>query len=70
MQAVTEYGEKWSKVAQHVPTRTDVQCRERFKNVLDPKLTPAPWTAGLAASVPLLMLSSKQALTGNMPTPR
>ena len=46
-QALSEYGEKWSKVAQHVPTRTDVQCRERFKNVLDPKLTSAPWTAGL-----------------------
>ena len=46
LQAVAEYGEKWSKVAQHVPSRTDVQCRERFKNVLDPKLTSEPWTAG------------------------
>ncbi len=46
-QAVAEYGEKWSQVAQHVPSRTDVQCRERFKNVLDPKLTAEPWTAGV-----------------------
>jgi len=36
-------------VAQHVPSRTDVQCRERFKNVLDPKLTAEPWTAGVTS---------------------
>jgi len=35
---------KWAKVAQHVPGRTDVQCRERWVNVLDPELKTDPWT--------------------------
>ena len=26
----------WTKVAQHVPNRTDMQCRERWENVLTP----------------------------------
>ena len=45
----------WSKIAAHVATRTDVQCRERWTNVLDPALTDAEWTskddAELAAAV-------------------
>ena len=31
----------WSKIAAHVATRTDVQCRERWINVLDPALVKA-----------------------------
>lgn len=34
----------WSIVKQGVPGRTDVQCRERWVNVLDPSLTAAPFT--------------------------
>jgi len=34
---------KWSLVQEHVPTRTDVQCRERWKNVLDPAIKTTPW---------------------------
>jgi len=34
--AVALHGRKWSKVARLVPGRTDIQCRERFVNVLDP----------------------------------
>lgn len=30
------HGRKWSKVAAHVAGRTDVQCRERFMNCLNP----------------------------------
>lgn len=30
------HGRKWSLVAKLVPGRTDVQCRERYMNVLNP----------------------------------
>ena len=46
-QAVAEVGKKWSQVALHVPGRTDVQCRERYVNILDPDLNPNPWTEGV-----------------------
>lgn len=36
--SVALHGRKWSKVAKLVPGRTDVQCRERFVNVLDPSV--------------------------------
>ncbi|KAI9271847.1 hypothetical protein BDA99DRAFT_501161 [Phascolomyces articulosus] len=37
--AVAAYGVgNWNKVQRHVPGRTDMQCRERYMNVLDPKL--------------------------------
>jgi hypothetical protein len=35
---------KWSLVQEHVPTRTDVQCRERWTGVLDPGIKTGPWT--------------------------
>jgi len=34
----------WIKIQKHVPGRTDVQCRERWCNILDPKLKDGPWT--------------------------
>jgi len=34
-----QYGNKWSKIASELPGRTGKQCRERFVNHLDPKLT-------------------------------
>ncbi|MCO5580292.1 hypothetical protein L7F22_034158 [Adiantum nelumboides] len=43
--AVSVYGPRmWKLVAVHVPGRTEVQCRERWCNVLDPSLTWAQWT--------------------------
>lgn len=36
MQAMALHGRKWSLVAKLVPGRTDVQCRERYMNVLNP----------------------------------
>ncbi|KAH3743678.1 myb transcription factor [Pelomyxa schiedti] len=40
------YGPKrWAKIAHHVPNRSDVKCRERWKNVLDPSLIlSSVWT--------------------------
>eukprot|EP01016_Furgasonia_blochmanni_P034842 TRINITY_DN3800_c0_g1_i2.p1 TRINITY_DN3800_c0_g1~~TRINITY_DN3800_c0_g1_i2.p1 ORF type:complete len:202 (-),score=14.22 TRINITY_DN3800_c0_g1_i2:393-998(-) len=35
---------KWILVASHFETRTDVQCRERWCNILDPKLNCGDWT--------------------------
>ncbi|KAG0360112.1 Myb-like DNA-binding domain protein [Gamsiella multidivaricata] len=44
--ALKVYGEgRWTKVAQHVLGRTDIQCRERYLNVLSPNLKMGPWTA-------------------------
>lgn len=43
--AVKAYGNKnWINVQRHVPCRTDVQCRERWMNVLNPHLKLSPWT--------------------------
>ncbi|XP_057459371.1 uncharacterized protein LOC130750003 isoform X1 [Actinidia eriantha] len=43
--AVMLFGAKtWKKLAQFVPGRTHVQCRERWFNSLDPCLTRAKWT--------------------------
>ncbi|KAI7868311.1 hypothetical protein BDF14DRAFT_1795237 [Spinellus fusiger] len=39
------YGEgNWSKISLHIPGRTDMQCRERYTNVLDPKLIHKPFS--------------------------
>ncbi|KAL6074235.1 Transcription factor MYB3R-1 [Balamuthia mandrillaris] len=43
--AVKAYGHKnWIKIQSHVPGRTDVQCRERWMNVLNPGVNNGPWT--------------------------
>lgn len=43
--AVELYGpQNWSTIQKYVPGRTDVQCRERWVNVLDPRLNAAPFT--------------------------
>ena len=34
----------WSAVQKSIPGRTDVQCRERWVNVLDPSISAAPFT--------------------------
>ncbi|OVA00635.1 SANT/Myb domain [Macleaya cordata] len=43
--AVMLFGPKtWQKIAQFVPGRTQVQCRERWVNCLDPSLNLEEWT--------------------------
>lgn len=43
--SVKAYGPgNWAKVRQHVPGRTDVQCRERWVNILDPSLNLGKWS--------------------------
>jgi myb proto-oncogene protein len=44
--ALKIYGnKKWSKIANHLGGRTDIQCRERFCNILDPSLEEVEWKA-------------------------
>lgn len=43
--AAVMYGESfWTKVQRHILGRTDVQCRERYMNVLSPNVKSGPWT--------------------------
>ncbi|KAJ1648927.1 hypothetical protein IWQ61_009825 [Dispira simplex] len=43
--AVDIYGEgNWRQVQHYVQSRTDVQCRERYCNVLHPRINQGPWT--------------------------
>lgn len=43
--AVVVYGPRmWKKIAAFVPGRTEVQCRERWCNVLDPSIKLEGWT--------------------------
>ena len=34
----------WSKIRTLVPSRTAVQCRERWVNILDAHINRGPWT--------------------------
>lgn len=43
-QAVMQVGTRWTKVQELVPGRTDVQCRERWVNILDPAICRDAWT--------------------------
>ena len=44
-QAVKVFGKKWARVAEAVPTRNQIQCRERYVNMLDPEVKKRePWT--------------------------
>ena len=43
--AVNLYGtKKWKEIASSVPGRTNVQCRYRWHNVLNPDLVKGHWT--------------------------
>ncbi|RKP14010.1 Homeodomain-like protein, partial [Piptocephalis cylindrospora] len=43
--AVEVYGVgSWAKIKSYVAGRTDVQCRERWVNVLDPSINKDPWS--------------------------
>ena len=34
----------WKLIAQQVPTRSHVQCLQRWKKALDPRLVKGPWS--------------------------
>eukprot|EP01028_Stygiella_incarcerata_P006349 TRINITY_DN2594_c0_g3_i1.p1 TRINITY_DN2594_c0_g3~~TRINITY_DN2594_c0_g3_i1.p1 ORF type:complete len:645 (+),score=149.41 TRINITY_DN2594_c0_g3_i1:62-1996(+) len=43
---VAVYGEgNWSQIAQHVPSRSDVQCRERYVNLLRSDVSMSSWSS-------------------------
>ncbi|KAK4706166.1 hypothetical protein P7C70_g1, partial [Phenoliferia sp. Uapishka_3] len=43
--AVAACGTQWKQISQRVKGRTDAQCRERWVNILDPKVLPSEkWT--------------------------
>ena len=45
-QLVEEKGaRRWDDIAKEMPGRTGRQCRDRFKNYLQPELVNGPWTA-------------------------
>ncbi|EKX55453.1 hypothetical protein GUITHDRAFT_44603, partial [Guillardia theta CCMP2712] len=42
---VLKFGIKdWTMIGTQVPNRTPKQCRERYKNQLDPFINRGPWT--------------------------
>lgn len=44
--AMALFGDKgWVRVQEHVPGRTEIQCRERYCDYLDPSLNHGPWSA-------------------------
>ena len=50
LKAVTEFQREdgsveWSRVADQVPSRSSQQCRERYVNVLDPRIRKGQWTS-------------------------
>ena len=47
----------WSKIANHLPGRTDIQCRERWCNILDPALEEVEWSK--EEDIKLLELNAK-----------
>lgn len=50
--AVEVYGSgNWVKIQQHVLGRTDVQCRERWMNVLCPDVEQGPWSEEVGVSL-------------------
>jgi hypothetical protein len=43
---VTQFGENnWAKIASFMPGRSPRQCRERWKNYVNPSLDFSPWTS-------------------------
>ncbi|EPQ51731.1 hypothetical protein GLOTRDRAFT_48068 [Gloeophyllum trabeum ATCC 11539] len=44
LDAVSQHGQNWSKVARHVEGRTDDQCAKRWRENLDPAISREPWT--------------------------
>jgi hypothetical protein len=38
-----QYGKQWAKISEMIPGRTNIQCRNRYKDVLDPTIKSVPW---------------------------
>lgn len=72
--AVKAYGTDWRRLAPHVPSRTDAQCREKWVNVLSPQLTKADWTSDedsmLKSAVARLGVGNWAAVARSLPTNR
>ncbi|KAH0794577.1 Myb-like DNA-binding domain containing protein [Histomonas meleagridis] len=43
-EAINIHGKDWKKVSKMVKTRNSKQCREHWKNTLDPSINKGPWT--------------------------
>ncbi len=41
---VDQYGEKWIEIAKEMSGRTNIQCREHYKNTLNPTIKHGKWT--------------------------
>lgn len=39
-----EFDEKWDRIAEFFPDRSDVQCQQRWTKVVNPELVKGPWT--------------------------
>jgi hypothetical protein len=37
-------GDKWVEISRHMPNRNPKQCKERWRNYLNPTLNSSPWT--------------------------
>ncbi|KAJ3439402.1 homeodomain-like protein-related [Anaeramoeba flamelloides] len=58
---VKSYGDlNWKFISSHIPKRTSKQCRERWKNKLDPSINHSAWTKEEDE-----ILIEKQAIYGN-----
>ncbi|KAJ1426815.1 SANT/Myb domain [Sesbania bispinosa] len=58
--AVKTYnGKNWKKIAEYVPTRTDVQCLHRWQKVLNPDLIKGPWTKQVQIKVYIHLMAIK-----------
>ena len=43
---IEEFGtQEWAKIAALIPGRTSRQCRDRWSNYIDPKISTKPWTS-------------------------
>jgi len=56
--AFQTYGPAWSLVRLEVPGRTDMQCRERWMNVLNPDVVREGWTPEEVLVIVLVLLKS------------
>ncbi|RKO85315.1 hypothetical protein BDK51DRAFT_32456 [Blyttiomyces helicus] len=57
LQGVSIWDHKWAQVQTFVPDYTDAQCRERYLNVLDPKLW-RDWTEEDIEKMTAMMLNA------------
>ncbi len=44
LQGFEQFGKQWAKICELIPGRTNIQCRNRWKDVLDPSIRNDPWS--------------------------